>query len=255
MIDRHFFDNPSFLEYVRLLRDLHIAIREGWDETTEGEALRERMDDPGRWLSSGEIASLNGISADFYSLTDPHPVEVSPITAEVMTDLEEVLQARRSRDFSKALVLLRKHAGRIPPARLAYLRGSVWMEAGEYSIASAFLQRASARAGQSQLLLSGPANPLEGGPFHRGRTRSSHPIGSGGVYSPVWSSRPPISSLISHEHCLRKNNASRRKPSSRSASGSKLRVKPKHTARCWAQDPASSMPAMDRWPDGSWPWR
>ncbi|MGP0065886.1 MAG: hypothetical protein ACLQGP_20065 [Isosphaeraceae bacterium] len=144
MIDRHFFDNPSFLEYVRLLRDLHIAIREGWDETTEGEALRERMDDPGRWLSSGEIASLNGISADFYSLTDPHPVEVSPITAEVMTDLEEVLQARRSRDFSKALVLLRKHAGRIPPARLAYLRGSVWMEAGEYSIASAFLQRASA---------------------------------------------------------------------------------------------------------------
>jgi hypothetical protein len=61
-----------------------------------------------------------------------------------MSDLESVVRARESRDFSKALELLRKHAGRIPPARLAYLRGSVWMGAGEYPIAQMLLQRASA---------------------------------------------------------------------------------------------------------------
>ena len=39
--------------------------------------------------------------------------------------------------------MLRKHAGLIPAASLAYLRGRIWMEANEYSIAAAFLQRAS----------------------------------------------------------------------------------------------------------------
>ena len=142
MIDRHLFDNPRFLEYVRLLRDLHVAIQEGWDETAEGEALRS-MDDSGRRLSGAEIASLNGISADFYSLTDPPPVEVSPITAAGDDRPGDGATGSKIEGLQQALELLRKHTGRIPPARLAYLRGSVWMEAGEYPIASLFLQRAS----------------------------------------------------------------------------------------------------------------
>jgi hypothetical protein len=144
MSDRQFFDNPSFLDYVRSLYELHVAIQGGWDESPEGEALRDRMDDSGGRLSGGEIASLNGISADFYSLTDPPPGELLPITADVMSDLESVLRARKLKDFSMALELLRKHADRIPPARLAYLRDGVWMEAGEYPIATIFLQRATA---------------------------------------------------------------------------------------------------------------
>ena len=140
----HFFDNPDFREYVRSLHKLHLAIKEGWDETAEGEALREHMDESGSRLSGEEISSLNGISADFYSLTDTPPGEVSPITAEVMADLGSVLQSRKTNDFNRALELLRKHVERIPPARLAYLRGSIWMEAGEYPIAAMFLKRASA---------------------------------------------------------------------------------------------------------------
>jgi hypothetical protein len=144
MKNLHFFDNPHFREYVRLLHELHLAIKEGWDEAAEGEALRERMDESGSHLSGEEINSLNGISADFYSLVDTPPGEVSPITAEVMTDLESILQARKTNDFNKSLELLRKHVDRIPPSRLAYLRGSVWMEAREYPIAALFMQRASA---------------------------------------------------------------------------------------------------------------
>jgi hypothetical protein len=138
-----FFRNPDFMEYVRLLYGLHFAIKEGWDESEEGEALRERMDAPGSRLSGEEITGLHGISADFYSLADQPPRQVLPITAEVMVDLEAALQARKSNDFGQALELLRKQARHIPVAALAYLRGRVWMEAGEYPIATMFLQRAS----------------------------------------------------------------------------------------------------------------
>jgi hypothetical protein len=143
MSDLRFFRNPSFIHYLHLLSDLHTAIREGWDETAEGEALRERMDEPGSRLSREEIASLQGISADFYSLTEEPPREVPPMTAEVLADLELARQARESRDFSQALELLRKCAGQLPPADLAGLRGRVWLEAGEPALAAIFLQRAS----------------------------------------------------------------------------------------------------------------
>jgi tetratricopeptide (TPR) repeat protein len=138
-----FFNDPDFIKYVRLLYDLHVAIREGWDESSKGEVLRDRMEDPGSRLSGEEIVSLNGISADFYSLTDESITTLLPITADVMADLDEAVQARESREFDKALRLLRKHSRNIPPASLAYLRGRTWMAAGEYQIASAFLQRAS----------------------------------------------------------------------------------------------------------------
>ncbi len=143
MATERFFDDPDFVNYVHLLYDLHVAMREGWDESAEGEALRERMEDPGSRLSGEETVSLNGISADFYSLTDETSATLLPITADVMADLDEAVQARESREFDMALRLLRKHSQYIPAASLSYLRGRIWMAASEYRIATAFLQRAS----------------------------------------------------------------------------------------------------------------
>jgi hypothetical protein len=140
------------MNYVRLLYDLHVAMREGWDEGAEGEALRERMEDPGSRLSGEEIVSLNGISTDFYSLTDETSATLSSITADVMSDLDEAVQSRQSREFDTALRLLRKHSQHIPPASVAYLRGRIWMAAGEYRTASAFLERASRICLQSATL-------------------------------------------------------------------------------------------------------
>lgn len=137
------FDNPDFLKYVRLLAKLHVAIREGWDEMPQGEALREQMDAPGNRLSHEEVVSVNGISADIYSLIDDPPEEVLPMTADVMADLNTGLQARKSKEFTTALEILRKHAAHLPAASLAYLRGRIWLEAGEHSIALIFLERAS----------------------------------------------------------------------------------------------------------------
>jgi tetratricopeptide (TPR) repeat protein len=142
MLSRLIFHNPDFMKYIRLLYELHVALKEGWDESAEGEALRDRMDEPGGRLSGEAVAAAQGISADFYSLTDEPTSEGLPITADALADVEAALQARKSRDFQKALDRLRRNADCIPPARLAYLRGTIWMEAGDHLIAAAFLQRA-----------------------------------------------------------------------------------------------------------------
>jgi hypothetical protein len=143
MLEDRFFRNQHYIDYVRLLFDLHKAISEGWDETASGEALRDRMDEPGSRLSSDEIASVNGIAADFYSLNDAPPIAILPITADAWAALQPVFQPRKSKDLHGALELLRQHAGSIPPASVAYWRGKIWMEAEEYPIAAAFLKRAS----------------------------------------------------------------------------------------------------------------
>jgi hypothetical protein len=70
MAEGKLFDNPDFVEYIRLLRDLHAAIREGRDESEEGERIRDQMDGPGSRLSRDEIIRAQEISAEFYSLTD-----------------------------------------------------------------------------------------------------------------------------------------------------------------------------------------
>jgi hypothetical protein len=143
MANAEFFDNPDFLKYVRLLHELHTAIREGKDESAEGERIRDQMDEPASRLSSDEIDSVHGISGDFYSVTDPLPTVILPRTAEVNDDLAEASTARASKDFNHALDLLRRRASFLEPADLAYLRGRIWIEAGEDRIASLFLERAA----------------------------------------------------------------------------------------------------------------
>jgi hypothetical protein len=142
MANAEFFDNPDFLEYVRLLHELHAAIRDGRGESVEAERIRDRMDEPASHLSSDEIDSVHGISGDFYSVTDPLPTAILPRTAEVNDDLAEVSRARASKDFNRALDLLRRRASYMEPATLAFQRGKTWWEAGEPDIAALFLERA-----------------------------------------------------------------------------------------------------------------
>jgi hypothetical protein len=138
-----FFANPDFLQYVRHLSQLHQLIREGADESPEGEALRDRLDGPGSRLSTDEVASVNGISADFYSLVAPPTGPTAPQTDEVRADLRSALEARDRGDFGRALELLRRRAPSVNPAVLSYVRGTIWGEAGEDQIAVQFFRRAA----------------------------------------------------------------------------------------------------------------
>lgn len=82
MINQQFFLNPAVGNYLSLLRRLHELIRSGDDETADGEALRDSMDQPAETLTTEEIECLNGISADFYSLANGFEHQVSPRTAD-----------------------------------------------------------------------------------------------------------------------------------------------------------------------------
>ncbi len=142
-MSNQFFQNADFVEYTKLLYELHSAMRESGDESTEAEKIRDRMDEPGSRLSPDEIAVVQGISADFYSVADPLPTAILPRTAEVNVDLVAVRRARDTRDFHLALDVLRRRAAHLEPSAVSFLRGRIWMAAGQPAIAALFLERAA----------------------------------------------------------------------------------------------------------------
>lgn len=133
----------DFVEYVILLHRLHAAMREGGGESAEADEIRDRMDEPGSRLSPDEITIVQGISADFYSITDPVLTAILPRTAEVKDDLAEVTRARANRDFPRALDVLRRRAAHLEPSVLAFQRGRIWLAAEQPAIAAVFLERAA----------------------------------------------------------------------------------------------------------------
>jgi uncharacterized protein HemY len=56
--------------------------------------------------------------------------------------LVEALQARQAGEWDKALELFRRWGKYLDPAVLAYLRGSVWQEAGDSATAALFFAEA-----------------------------------------------------------------------------------------------------------------
>lgn len=139
-----FFANPDFIEYVELLSQLHELIASDADETPRGEALRDRMDDPGERLSAAEIQGVKRISADFYTLTTTPTSGPPPAIDrdEARAEIRSAVEARDRGDFQTALTLLRKHAASIPPGALAYMRGTIWKGAGLLPVALRFYRRA-----------------------------------------------------------------------------------------------------------------
>jgi tetratricopeptide (TPR) repeat protein len=113
----------------------------GADETEDGEALRARMDEPAEHLTQEEVACLNAISADFYTLVEP-PWQVQTSPPEAREELNEVLDASAALDFVRALDLLRKNQAYRDAASVSYMRGTIWSQAGEDEIALDFFRRA-----------------------------------------------------------------------------------------------------------------
>ena len=141
MTNARFFDNPRFIEYLRLLGQLHRLIREGTDELAEGQALRDRMNLPGELLDGAETESLQGISEVFYLLGAESWVAL-PMSASTQLDLQAILAARDAKDFIGALDRLRKNRRYLEPAVVLHLVGSILTEVGEHELAAEFVQRA-----------------------------------------------------------------------------------------------------------------
>ncbi len=59
-----FYANPAFVTYVELLNQLHLLIDQGRGENSDADAIRDRMDEPWKHLSSEEIAEIDRLSVE-----------------------------------------------------------------------------------------------------------------------------------------------------------------------------------------------
>jgi tetratricopeptide (TPR) repeat protein len=142
MVRRPFSTNPSYLQYIRSLRELHALTMAGRDESPEADAIRDGMDHPWYDLSETEQERINGLSADLYSISDT-PKEPQPTNPQVQRKLIEADEAWQAGNWDQALEILRRWSQHIDPAILSYRRGRIWHEAGDDATANLFYGHAA----------------------------------------------------------------------------------------------------------------
>lgn len=138
------FDSPSFKLVTRGLIALHQLIKEGEADSPEAEAVRDTLDGPLRGLNPAERERARWLSEDLYSVSEP-PAGTSQkeMNAQAQQQLSEVFEARQSREWDRSLALLRRWRDYISPSVLSYLRGSIWLAAGDPDVAAVFYAHAS----------------------------------------------------------------------------------------------------------------
>jgi hypothetical protein len=128
---------------VLLLKQLHRLIAEGRGDTGEADAVRDGMDAPWNALSEAEIARLNRLGADLYTLD-----ELPPRPPKHEQEAVAALSARidlcwKAGDWEDIIDLLRSNPGVLPPHSEAFLRGWSWNQLGDPETADLFFQRAA----------------------------------------------------------------------------------------------------------------
>ncbi len=136
------FSSSSFHRVAKGLVALHRLIKEGKDDSPEAEAIRDALDPPLRALNRVEKERAQWLSADLYSVSEPPALALEEMNPEAQQVLNEAIEAHNRGDWDKAFTLLRRLRESISPARLSYLRGSVWLEAGLPKIAAFFFEHA-----------------------------------------------------------------------------------------------------------------
>jgi hypothetical protein len=138
MISRRHRVDPYFVRYVRQLIKLHALIAQGKGDEEEADRLRDEMEEPWRHLSSEEIALLDDLSADLYTVGESDlRVDRSPKKV-----VEEFKTASERGDWKGVLALVRKYEGTISAAEATGLRGMAWARLGLPEAAIPFFQEA-----------------------------------------------------------------------------------------------------------------
>jgi len=133
--------NPGYLAMVRGTRELHQLLAAGKEDSPEADAIRDATDGPWEALSEVERNRIRNLSEDLYSLTEP-PRASEPMTAQAQAGLNEAYEARQRGEWDRALDLLRRWRAHIDPALVSYLRGSIWLGAGDAATAALFVEHA-----------------------------------------------------------------------------------------------------------------
>jgi len=127
---------------VRGTRELHQLLAAGKDDAPEADAIRDATDGPWRALSEAERNRVRNLSEDLYSLFETPP-PAQPPNPQVLTKLNEAYEAKQRGEWDRALDLLRRwRAHIVPPELVSYLRGSIWLDAGDPATAVLFFEHA-----------------------------------------------------------------------------------------------------------------
>jgi hypothetical protein len=125
------------VESIRSLHRQHTA-RLGENRThPEGTGNDAGARDTWLGLSVAEWDRLIGLREDLDSIGKP-PAPVRARTAIIQEYLLAASAARQAGEWDKALERLRRSSGYVEPALLAYMRGTIWMEAGDHATAALF---------------------------------------------------------------------------------------------------------------------
>jgi tetratricopeptide (TPR) repeat protein len=134
--------NPNYLAMVRGVRELHLLMSKGKDDSPEADAIRDATDAPWESLSEIERRRVRNLSEDLYSLHEAAaPAQQS--NPQAQSKLGDALEARKQGDWDRALDLLRRWGSYLDPALVSYFRGAVWLEAGDPATAALFFGHAS----------------------------------------------------------------------------------------------------------------
>lgn len=138
---------PSFLSqnYLAMahgVRELHRLAAQGLDDSPEADAIRDATDGPWALLTPAERKRVGLMSEDLYSLVEPPP-PTEPMNPQARAKLAELAEARKKGDWDRALDLLRRWRAFIDPVIVSYLRGGIWLDAGDPATAALFFEHAS----------------------------------------------------------------------------------------------------------------
>lgn len=139
-------DNPHYVEYIRLLLELHALMAQGNGETEAADELREKMVRPWTQLDPREMSRLRGLSADLYMLEgDELPEHVEPAERSPQRLTAGWQAAWNAKDWDELLALLRIGLPFLDQAQVAYLRGRCWAELRHPEVALLFFDHAARR--------------------------------------------------------------------------------------------------------------
>lgn len=134
--------SPSYLAYARGIRELHRLALEGKEDSPEADAVRDATDLPWEALTEVEKKRAAEMSEDLYSISEPSSVEPKPLNPQAQANFDAIFEARERGEWDRALRILRRWADYAAPSRVSFLRGALWLGAGDPETAALFYEHA-----------------------------------------------------------------------------------------------------------------
>jgi tetratricopeptide (TPR) repeat protein len=149
-----FHNNPHYVEYTRLLKELHLLAMRREADTAATEAIRDEMDLHWSELNDDEIARVKIMSADLRMIQGKETFRQVPEHERSLEWLGPRLQdAEARRDWDTMLTLLRNGPVFLSRDQLASIRGQCYDKLGHPDVALLFVEFAFKFAPQNVVYL------------------------------------------------------------------------------------------------------